>query len=107
MRFASASSVSLFPRERMRDITSDRFALVKTSDISVGQASRLTLTFLVSFQMETGATPVLRNLTIISGQRQPPFHFIWQVRKHPGNSKLHIPATLVQLIADALDGGFR
>jgi hypothetical protein len=32
--FASASSVSLFPRERMRDITSDRFVLVKTSDIS-------------------------------------------------------------------------
>jgi hypothetical protein len=31
--FASASSVSLFPRERMRDITSDRFALVKTSGI--------------------------------------------------------------------------
>lgn len=30
---ASASSVSLFPRERMRDITSDRFALVKTSDM--------------------------------------------------------------------------
>jgi hypothetical protein len=25
--FASASSVSLFPRERMRDITSDRFRL--------------------------------------------------------------------------------
>jgi hypothetical protein len=30
---ASATSVSLFPRERMRDITSERFALVKTSDI--------------------------------------------------------------------------
>jgi hypothetical protein len=33
--FANASSVSLFPRERMRDITSDRFALVKTSGISI------------------------------------------------------------------------
>jgi hypothetical protein len=31
--FASASSVSLFPRERMRDITSLRLALVKTSGI--------------------------------------------------------------------------
>jgi hypothetical protein len=31
--FASATSVSLFPRERMRDITSERFALVKTSDM--------------------------------------------------------------------------
>jgi len=31
--FASASSVSLFPRPRIRDITSDRFALVKTSGI--------------------------------------------------------------------------
>lgn len=30
---ASASSVSLFPRPRIRDITSDRFALVKTSGI--------------------------------------------------------------------------
>lgn len=29
----SASSVSRLPRPRMRDITSDRFALVKTSDI--------------------------------------------------------------------------
>jgi hypothetical protein len=28
---ASASSVSLFPRPRIRDITFDRFALVKTS----------------------------------------------------------------------------
>jgi hypothetical protein len=33
--FASASSVSRLPRERMRDITSDRFALVKTSAISI------------------------------------------------------------------------
>jgi hypothetical protein len=31
--FASAISVSLFPRERMRDITSERFVLVKMSDI--------------------------------------------------------------------------
>lgn len=31
--FASASSVSLLPRDRMRDITSERFALVKTSDM--------------------------------------------------------------------------
>ena len=30
---ASASSVSLFPRERMRDMTSERFALEKTSAI--------------------------------------------------------------------------
>ena len=69
----------------MRDITSDRFALVKTSDINVGQASRLTLTFSVSFQMETGATPALRRqaFTIISGQCQSPFHFIRRVRKHP------------------------
>lgn len=29
--FASASSVALFPRPRIRDITSDRFDLVKTS----------------------------------------------------------------------------
>jgi hypothetical protein len=33
---ASASSVSLFPRERMRDITSERLASVKTSGINVG-----------------------------------------------------------------------
>ena len=33
--FASASSVSLFPRERMRDITNERFALVKMSDIYI------------------------------------------------------------------------
>jgi hypothetical protein len=31
--FASASSGALFPRERMRDITSERLALVKTSGI--------------------------------------------------------------------------
>jgi hypothetical protein len=31
--FASANSVSLFPRPRIRDITFDRFALVKTSAI--------------------------------------------------------------------------
>ena len=30
---ASATSVAWFPRERMRDISSDRFFLVKTSDI--------------------------------------------------------------------------
>jgi hypothetical protein len=30
---ASATSVPLFPRDRMRDITSDRFDLVKTSAI--------------------------------------------------------------------------
>ena len=30
--FASAISVSLLPRERMRDITSERLAFVKTSD---------------------------------------------------------------------------
>ena len=29
--FASASSVSRFPHDRMRDITSERFALVNTS----------------------------------------------------------------------------
>ena len=55
--FTSASSVSLFPRPRIRDITSDRFALVKTSDI--------------------------QRLTIISGQRETPFHFIRRVWKHP------------------------
>ncbi len=31
--FTNASSVSLFPRPRIRDITSERFALVKTSGI--------------------------------------------------------------------------
>ncbi len=31
--FISASSVFLFPRQRMRDITSDRLAVVKTSGI--------------------------------------------------------------------------
>jgi len=31
--FASATSVSLFPRERMRDITSDRFFVENTSAI--------------------------------------------------------------------------
>ena len=31
--FASASSVALFPRERMRDITSERFFLENTSAI--------------------------------------------------------------------------
>ena len=81
--FISASSVAAFPRERMRDITADRFALVKTSDINVGQASRLTLTFLVSFQMETGATPVLRRFAITSRECQPPRHFLRRVRKHP------------------------
>ena len=55
--FASASSVSLFPRPRIRDITSDRLVLVKTSDI--------------------------QRLTIISGQRETPFHFFRCVRKHP------------------------
>jgi len=34
--FASAISVASFPRERMRDITSDRFALVKMSGIFAG-----------------------------------------------------------------------
>jgi hypothetical protein len=33
--FASASSVFAFPRERMRDITSLRFALVKTSGMEL------------------------------------------------------------------------
>jgi hypothetical protein len=33
--------------------------------------------------METGATPVLRRLAIISSQREPPLHFIRRVRKHP------------------------
>jgi hypothetical protein len=32
--FASATSVSLFPRERTRDMTSERFALVKMSAIA-------------------------------------------------------------------------
>src|SRR4051812_13064005 len=32
--FASASSVSLLPRPRMRDITCERFSLVKTSAMS-------------------------------------------------------------------------
>jgi hypothetical protein len=41
----------------MRDITSDRFALVKTSDI--------------------------QKLAVICGQCQPPFYFIRRVRKHP------------------------
>jgi hypothetical protein len=31
--FASASSVALFPRDRMRDITSERFFLENTSAI--------------------------------------------------------------------------
>jgi len=55
--FASAISVASFPRERMRDITSDRFALVKTSGI--------------------------QKFAVISGQREPPFHFIRFVRVHP------------------------
>jgi hypothetical protein len=55
--FASATSVSLLPRPRIRDITSDRFALVKMSDI--------------------------QRLTVISGQRKTPFCFIRLVRKHP------------------------
>jgi hypothetical protein len=33
--FASATSVSLLPRLRIRAITSDRFALLKTSDIFI------------------------------------------------------------------------
>jgi hypothetical protein len=33
--FASATSVSLFPRDRMRDITSERLALVKMSAITI------------------------------------------------------------------------
>lgn len=62
MRFArniraSANSVSLFQRPRIRDITSDRFALVKTSGIE--------------------------RFAVVSGQRQPPFHFIRLVRVHP------------------------
>jgi len=58
----------------MRLITSERFVLVKTSAINVGQASRLTLIFWVSFQMETGATPVLRRLPVISRECQPALH---------------------------------
>ncbi len=55
--FAIAISVSLFPRPRIRDITSDRFALVKTSGIE--------------------------GFAVVSGQRQPPFHFIRLMRVHP------------------------
>jgi hypothetical protein len=44
-------------RPRIRDITSERLALVKTSDI--------------------------QGLTIICGQREPPFHFIRLMRVHP------------------------
>ena len=36
----NASSVSLFPRERMRDITSLRLALVKTSGMETGEPQR-------------------------------------------------------------------
>jgi len=54
---ASASSVSLFPRERMRDITSERFALVKISDI--------------------------QRFTVISRECQTPLHLNRRVRKHP------------------------
>ena len=35
-KFASANSVALFPRERMRDITNERFALEKMSGIFAG-----------------------------------------------------------------------
>ncbi len=48
---------SLLSCPRIRDITSDRFALVKTSGI--------------------------QSLAIISSQREPPFNFILLVRKHP------------------------
>lgn len=41
-RRASAISVSLFPRPRIRDITSERFALVKTSAISASPARQRT-----------------------------------------------------------------
>jgi len=52
-----ATSVSLFPRPRIRDITSDRLALVNTSGI--------------------------QGFTVISGQRETPFHFIRFMRVHP------------------------
>ena len=55
--FASASSVSLFPRPRIRDITSERLALVKTSGIE--------------------------RFAVISGQCQPPFYFIRLMLVHP------------------------
>ena len=55
--FASASSVSLFPRPRIRDITSDRLALVKTSGID--------------------------GFTVVSRQRETTLHFIRLVRVHP------------------------
>ena len=38
--FASASSVSLFPRERMHDITSERFCFEKTSITTVSLSQR-------------------------------------------------------------------
>jgi len=40
---ASASSVSLFPRPRIRDITSDRFAFVKTSGMPIHHKSHLSI----------------------------------------------------------------
>jgi hypothetical protein len=40
--------VSRFPRERMRDITSDRFALEKTSTISTKSATHTSTTSTVS-----------------------------------------------------------
>jgi hypothetical protein len=51
--FANASSVSLFPRERMRDITSERLALVKTSDT--------------------------QRFSVISGQRETALYFVHRV----------------------------
>src|SRR5665213_1280845 len=54
--FAKASSVSLLPRLRIRDITSERLALVKTSGI--------------------------QRFPEISGQRETPFHFIRFMRVH-------------------------
>ena len=55
--FASASSVSLFPRPRIRDITSDRFVLVKTSDIQA--------------------------FAMFGSERKAALHFIRLVRVHP------------------------
>jgi hypothetical protein len=49
--------VASFPRERMRDITSERFALVKTSDT--------------------------QRFSVISREREPTLHFIRLMRVHP------------------------
>ena len=76
--FASASSVSLFPRPRIRDITSDRFALVKTSG--------------------------MERFAVIGGERETPIHFVLLVRVHPVVKPAPLRVTRIKFLVGQFAG---